>query len=212
MSLQDRIERWLPEASCAVTAFGVGGTGRRPSSMAHLEAGVSGVALRTGELSPEALLHRLHQSPIPRIYSFNATSSSPSPSNHAATLIEALPPCGYGQSSEPPSKIRAVPKARCPCEPVPPSGAGTPAHTAVVSWTSGHLLCAMFRSPPNRINVIHQCAQLLEEIAARVGGLSLVPDRVRKRRLHDRVWRVGSLCRIVAEARPEPLRDCQNTK
>ena len=32
------------------------------------------------------------------------------------------------------------------------TGAGTPARRAVVSSTSGHLLCAMFRCPPNRIN------------------------------------------------------------
>ena len=51
----------------------------------------------------------------------------------------------------------------------------------------------MFRCPPNRINFIHQCTPLLEEIAARVRGLGLglVPDRVRKRRLHDRVRRVA---------------------
>ena len=39
-----------------------------------------------------------------------------------------------------------------------PSGAGTPAHTAVVSSTSGHLLCAMFRCPPNRINFTQDSA------------------------------------------------------
>ena len=204
MSLQDRIGRWLAEASCGHPVWSGWNRLRRLRSMAHLEAGASGVAFRTGELPPEALMHRLHQSPISRIYSFNATSSSPSPSNHAATLIEALPPWGYGQTSEPTSRIRAVPRVRGPCGPAPSSGAGTPAHTAVVSSTSGHLLCAMFGCRPNRINIIHKCAPLIEKIAAHVGGLDLVPDRMRKRRVHDRMQRMGLLGRRVAEARPDP--------
>ena len=54
---------------------------------------------------------------------------------------------------------------------------------------------------------LHQCAALLEEIAARVGGLGLVPDHVRQRRLHDRVRGVGPLRGVVPEARPESVRD-----
>ena len=40
---------------------------------------------------------------------------------------------------------------------------------------------------------LHQCSPLLEEIAARAGDLGPVPDHMRKRRLHDRVRRMGSL-------------------
>ena len=71
-----------------------------------------------------------------------------------------------------------------------------PRHATLASYISSRseILCPRF----------HQFAALLEEIPARVGGLGLVLDHVRKRRLHDRVRRVGPLGRIVAEARPRP--------
>ena len=55
------------------------------------------------------------------------------------------------------------------------------------------------REIPTRL---HRCTPLLEEIAVRVRSLGLVPDRMRKRRLHDRVRRMGLIDRIVAEPRP----------
>ena len=54
---------------------------------------------------------------------------------------------------------------------------------------------------------LNQGARLLEETAARVGGLGLVLDHVRQRRFHHRMRRMGPLGRIVAEARAEPVRD-----
>ena len=59
---------------------------------------------------------------------------------------------------------------------------------------------------------LHRGAPLLEGIAARAGGLGLVPDHVRKRRLHDRVRRLGLLGCIVVEAPPEPVRDRKNRR
>ena len=47
---------------------------------------------------------------------------------------------------------------------------------------------------------------------ARVGGLDLAPDSLRKRRLHDGARRMGPLGRPVAEARPEPVRNRKNSK
>jgi len=44
--------------------------------------------------------------------------------------------------------------------------------------------------------VLHQRTPPLEEIAARVGGFGLVPDRMRERRHHDRVRGVGPLGRL----------------
>ena len=57
---------------------------------------------------------------------------------------------------------------------------------------------------------LHQYAPFLEQVAARA-GLGLVPDRMRKRRLHDRMRRMGPLGRIVPKARPEPVRDRVDT-
>ena len=44
--------------------------------------------------------------------------------------------------------------------------------------------------------------QKIMEITVRVGGLGLVPDRIRERRLRDGMRRMGLLSRTVAEARP----------
>ena len=54
--------------------------------------------------------------------------------------------------------------------------------------------------------------RFLEEIAARVGGLGLVLDRVRERCFHDRVRRADPLCGVAADARTEPVRDRRETK
>ena len=50
---------------------------------------------------------------------------------------------------------------------------------------------------------VHQCAPFLEETAARVGRLDLVPDHVHECRLHDRMRRMGPLGRMAAEARSD---------
>ena len=55
---------------------------------------------------------------------------------------------------------------------------------------------------------LHQGAPLLEEVAARVGGLGLVPDHVRKHRLHHRVRRMGWVGGVVTEPLPPQTRAC----
>ena len=65
--------------------------------------------------------------------------------------VPRLDPPGEPSCGSPTRSTRTrgpAPRACGPCEPAPPSGAGTPARTAVVSSTSGHLLCAMVRCPP----------------------------------------------------------------
>ena len=54
--------------------------------------------------------------------------------------------------------------------------------------------------------VVHQAAPALEQIRARVGGLDLVLDDMRKGGFHDFAGVVGLLGRPVPKGRPEPMR------
>ena len=72
--------------------------------------------------------------------------------------------------------------------------------------TAGRLRGANGLGPGN-----HQRPALVHEVASRVRRLGLGPDRLRKRRLHDRMRRMGLPGRMIAEARSEPVRDWVDT-
>ena len=54
-------------------------------------------------------------------------------------------------------------------------------------------------------------ASMRRQLCERGRRLGLGPDRLRKRRLHDRMRRMGLPGRMVAEARSEPVRTCVDT-